>query len=65
MQLHQGLRGRWAPAARPPGPAPSVLLLWGAGAQAEAVDADLAGRGPGRTSVVPAPVAGAHVVEYV
>ncbi|GHJ58796.1 4-diphosphocytidyl-2-C-methyl-D-erythritol kinase [Nocardioides sp. OK12] len=47
------------------GSGPSVLLLCGDRAQAEAVDADLAGRGHGRTSVVPAPVAGAHVVEYV
>ena len=47
------------------GSGPSVLLLCGDRHQAEAVDAALAERGHRRTSVVPAPVAGAHVVEYV
>lgn len=47
------------------GSGPSVLLLCGDRGQAEAVEAELAGRGHRRTSVVPAPVAGAHLVEYV
>ncbi len=47
------------------GSGPSVLLLCADRDQAEGVEAELAERGHRRTSVVPAPVAGAHVVEYV